>query len=447
MALHTQNVVVIATANSSHVATSLSATVRFCRHGRWLGKGNRYSSETIERLARDIKAAAVNPRHLAQYIAVSALLHVTDGWSYLGRSMQSLLQGDPNRALHLGYYAELRAAMSLLATEGIGVFKNKHFVVDGDNHASRLQKKSPTHEFAWDALNYWAQSPTSGALFADVVRPYGRPLEGWLAPFGGGAAVLPQAQAWFKQWGMDLTLIGEDRESRNSRSYRPSGLPAPWLVQAEDVMRFVTELWALLEPSVSSFELLDRHVLRLSIESLFKGRTGIDPAPDVPQFSSLVDSVLANQALTAALSSEWRKFLLRQSYPSDPGVVLHSKIFPQESATDAYGVASRAALLLRMATGATHRLFESAGVPDDSIDFWRSELGVSRGFWDPGAEPKTMTDLWSDIVDATADAEPFFKQLAPQDRTFRHLALQFGQSVVPFGGCERVALWGVMSAP
>jgi hypothetical protein len=117
--------------------------------------------------------------------------------------------------------------MSLLATEGIGVFNNKHFVVDGANHVSQLPKESRTHEFAWDALNHWAQSSTSGALFADVMRPYGRPLEEWLAPIGGGAAVLPQAQAWFQQWGMDLSLIGEDRESRNARSYRPSGLPEP----------------------------------------------------------------------------------------------------------------------------------------------------------------------------------------------------------------------------
>ena len=444
MPLHALNAAAIASASSSGVAKSLSDAARFCKESRWLAKANQYSSDTIKSIDDDISNNTLNKRYLAQYIAVSTLLHATDGWSYLGRSIQSLMQGDPHRALHMAYYAELRAAMSLLATEGIGVFDRKHFVVDGRNSVVVLPKRSGTHQFAWDALNNWAQSASSGLAFAEVIRPHNRTLEDWLYPVGGGAAVLPQAQSWFKQWGMDLSVIADDRESRNVRSYRPSGLPAPWTVKADDAIGFVTDLWAVLEPSSSSFEALDRHILRLSVASLFRGRKRGQPVSTNPRFLAYVQSVVANQDLSEAVSSQWKKFLTRESDRLDPAVIRFSTYPSQDSAFNAFGVISRATLLLRMATGMTHKLFETAGVANESLDFWRSDVGLSRGFWDGTAKPEAMTDLWSDIAAATTEAEPFLEQLTPEQRNFRVLSAGFGQILLPFGGCERVALWGVL---
>ncbi|WP_156936633.1 hypothetical protein [Chelativorans sp. J32] len=446
MALHQDNSAAITAASPAAVIKTLAATGRYCRQGRWLGKGNRYASDTVQKLANDIASNTINRRHLAQYIAVSTVLHASDGWSYLGRAIQSLLQGDPHRALHLSYYAELRAAMSLLATQGIGVFKNKHFIVDASNQATSLPKNSQTHEFAWDALNFWAQSSSSGSVFAAILRPYGRSLEDWLSPVGGGAAVLPQAQEWLKQWGMDLSLIGEDRESRNARSYRPSGLPAPWSVNPELVVKFASNIWGVLEPGVSTFEKLDRHVLRLSVESLFRGRTGSPPSRHNNNFITLVNSVVDNQGMSGRLATEWAEFLFRMTDPDDPDLMKYSKVPPQDGEADPYGVISRSTLLLRIATGATHQLFENAGVASQSIDFWRSDLGRSRGFWDANSRPEAMSDLWSDVVDAVTELAPFYDEIPAADRTLRNLAVQFGAYIVPFGGFERVALWGVLSS-
>jgi len=63
------------------------------------------------------------------YVAVSAPLHCADGWSFLGRAVAAILLGDATAARHLGYYAELRAAMSLMAAHGVGIFNRTHFVV------------------------------------------------------------------------------------------------------------------------------------------------------------------------------------------------------------------------------------------------------------------------------------------------------------------------------
>ena len=70
-------------------------------------------------LEDDAKAARINEPHFREYVAASAPTHLIDGWSYLARAIDALLRGDAPAAVHLGYYAELRAAMSLLAGGGI----------------------------------------------------------------------------------------------------------------------------------------------------------------------------------------------------------------------------------------------------------------------------------------------------------------------------------------
>jgi len=48
--------------------------------------------------------------------------HCLDGWSYLSRSVSALVARDGHSAKHMAYYAQLRAAMSMLAVSGVGIF-------------------------------------------------------------------------------------------------------------------------------------------------------------------------------------------------------------------------------------------------------------------------------------------------------------------------------------
>ena len=152
---------------------------------------------------------------LSQYIAASAVLHCVDGWSFLGRALSCHACGDSDVARHLGYYSELRAAMSILAAEGIGVFHNDHCVIDsGDNQ--QFVRGLNTHMMAWLALKAWASRADSADILTDVIRPNGYPLKQWLEAFGAGPQLRPLGEAWLTSWGFDLQCMFEDRAARNN---------------------------------------------------------------------------------------------------------------------------------------------------------------------------------------------------------------------------------------
>ena len=124
MPLNPRNLTRIQSVSPNDVAKTLGGLHAFFVERRWIGQRNRYAQDTISTIRAEANPGPlVAPKQLSQYIAASIVLHCSDGWSFFGAAVSSLLHGDPHRARHLAYYAELRAAMSLLAAFGIGVFQ------------------------------------------------------------------------------------------------------------------------------------------------------------------------------------------------------------------------------------------------------------------------------------------------------------------------------------
>jgi hypothetical protein len=233
-----------------NVELTLATLGRFMTSSTWVGLQNRYANQPIKTISDEVAAGTIqSPAQLSELIAASCLLHCGDGWSYLGRAISALLRGDPHRARHLAYYAELRAATALLATEGVGVFHTEHFAITAPSNATELGTKKGTHIFAWDCLEFWSAQPRSADLFAQTIRPYGLSLESWCTPLGGASTLAPHARKWFKQWGMDLLIFHDDHRVRNISSYQPDGLPRIWSLDGHSVINFVRSLWEALEPS------------------------------------------------------------------------------------------------------------------------------------------------------------------------------------------------------
>lgn len=109
---------VIQSADAAEVEKAFSNLISNLRVGRWLGAGNRYAANVINQLKTDLTSGSVDDSDLGQYLAASVPLHCADGWAYLGRALDCHFRGDSDGARHLGYYAELRAALAFLAAQG-----------------------------------------------------------------------------------------------------------------------------------------------------------------------------------------------------------------------------------------------------------------------------------------------------------------------------------------
>src|SRR5207249_5741525 len=74
-----------------------------------------------EALARGPSPQEAN--ELATFLAIGTCSHALDGWRYLSQAAFALLNGARRTSIHLAYYAELRAARSILGSSGIGIRK------------------------------------------------------------------------------------------------------------------------------------------------------------------------------------------------------------------------------------------------------------------------------------------------------------------------------------
>jgi hypothetical protein len=334
--------------------------------------------------------------------------------------------------------------MSLLATTGVGVFNHYHFVVDAPNSVAALKKQSPTHTFVWDCLEYWCSQPSSGNLLASIVRPNGRTLDNWLTPLGGGSKAAPQAAAWFLQWGMDLQSAVEDKEARNESSYRPDGMPDAWCLSPHETLEFARDIWLALEPSrPSRFELIDSHILRLSLESIFFGQTATLAADDPVGFESLASEIVAYQGLPERVAKQRLEFLCRRRIPGDLRLFEFSKISPTIRENSHAAIVARATLLLRIASGSTADLFQAAGFTPGTLAFWWERMGQSRGLWEGAKGADDLLDLWADIESLLSELDIFQKKHTPDAQTFFRVGSELGQAIVGLGSCERVAIWSL----
>jgi hypothetical protein len=427
------------------VRQTLATLAPFITDARWLGLQNRYAKDPIKTIDDEVeKGRILSPGQLSEYIAASCLLHCSDGWSYLGRAISALLRGDPHRARHLAYYAELRAATALLATEGVGVFHTNHFAITGTSKATQLATKKGTHIFAWDCLEFWAEQPSSANLFAQIIRPYGLSLESWCSPLGGATALAPHARKWFKQWGMDLRIFHDDHIARNISSYQPDGLPRIWSLDGHSVIKFVKGLWEALEPSPACrFDGIDQQILRISLEKYFTARTGRSAATARPRFRKFVSPAVEGQGLSEEINKQWLQFMNREVNPSDMEIFRFSQRLPDDMAFSAFAVMSRATLLLRAASGSTSRLFQEANHPMDSFKFWWEKFGLARGLWQGEKDADELQDLYVDIRESLTDIETFQAVHPEGDQTFFRLGEDVSKAVIALGSCERVALWSM----
>ena len=410
----------------------------------WLAKGNRYRADAIGSLNADDLAGNINDVDLAEYIAASAPLHCSDGWAYLGRAISCHLHGDADTARHLAYYAELRAAMGLLASQGIAIFNQRHFVVDKAGTSARLYNDVGTHAATWQVLEEWAGLDVASRLLGSILHPNDVPMSEWIAAIPGGAAWQPIATDWLLTMGLDLKYLRADRAARNEASYRPTQLNSPKSMVARRAASVAHDMWRALEPTSSSaFGELDQHLLRSSLETAFHAVTGRTPSKKPKAFAQMISSVVREVDPTAG-RARWEHFLTREAEPGDSTVISLARQRLVVSVPDHHAsVMARALLLLRVASGACRQMLADADIKFDGLAFWWGGYGMTRGLWNAPPDSSGLTDTWADIEPALQDVSEWIAGDSPD--SYRELFSRVPHALTELTSLEMVGLWSLAS--
>ncbi len=453
MPLSSSKIAVLQTASAEAINSSTARALKHISKGQWLALRNRYRVATIKSIEDDHHNQSLNSRQLAEYIAVSAPLHCCDGWAFLGRAVGCLLHGDPDSARHLAYYAELRATIALLATQGVGIFNSRHFVINKSGSAALLTK-AKTHTAAWEVLEAWSELPAASNFLGEILRPAGQPISQWVTSMPNGASWQPIATDWLLKLGLDLQRLSLDRDTRNEASYRPTHLNRRVSLTAMEAAASAHEIWSLLEPAPPlPFGEIDRYLLRLTLETAFQATEGVSVLRARTKFSSAVAEMVAVNVASAD-ATLWEEFLSRSIDPTDPGIIDRVRFRPKATKnfsasmevrrTDHHlSMMARALLLLRVASGATRQMLVNGGVNFDDLAFWWRPYGTDRGLWIHPPPAAHITDVWADTESSLLDIDEWLKRGAPD--SWRGLLSEVPASLTGLTSLEMVGLWSLAS--
>jgi len=409
---------------------------------RWLDSGNVYGEDAAKTLNQ---RKASNDEQLLEYLAASVPQHCLDGWTYLSRALDCHTRGDAHGAIHLAYYAELRATMCLLAGQSVGILNHKHFVFDSKGSLSTIESLG-THQVAWLALSHWSKSRGAEVEVGNMISLANRPLIEWLTEAGFPSSAQSLAAKWLQEWGLDLELMTKDRDLRNAASYRPTCLTNWTCTPAPETTRVLERVWSLFEPSGTwRFDGIDQYLIRNALESGYKGSTGKDPSARgiASGFDQRIRTATDKLGLTTSEKELWIPFLLRETSPDEPWLLRQAKIRGDSPRTQYTAVIARAALLLRIATGTARQLSIKGSWSRENLSFWWNTIGLDAGLWDEDDVPESLSDLWADVAAALDDIGT--AEVPPDTRTIAKRSWQSRKSaaLLTLGGAQRIGMWGL----
>lgn len=397
------------------------------------------------------KNFTIPQRQINSFLAASSLSHMLDGWSYLSHAFNAVLSGDESAATHLSYYAELRSAMSILATEGLGVFNTQHLGVFSltsstefptnryQNNGRRINERKPTHQFTWDAMEKWAKSPSkpscellkifkvSGKSFYDLTE--------FFHPTTATSTLHSNSiiKTWLKEWCLDIKLYRNDRENRNDASYRPQRINNfDTTLDFKSMFNDLDKYWSVISPSnTDKFSLLDKYLLRKLYSSLYSQLTTAVPKEE------LIRNAFYEHGLSDETLFDFMNF--KAPFSSDHIVFTNANI----KNTNTLSIFARATLLLRISIGLVSQLFNDGGMNKNELNFIWQNYGIENGFWNSTQNMSSdFLNLWSDIQPSFSDLVSDINTLGNNNDLYS-IKKRNPEATLYFGQINRACLWGL----
>jgi hypothetical protein len=377
---------------------------------------------------------------LSSFVAIGTCSHVLDGWRYLSHAASALLNGSRRTCIHLAYYAELRAARSILGAFGIAIRNTLHFAVTKDRRVvtfgalnrptaapvgpfrqilndlagvyddvvRRIMRRPPpivprddepigTHAAAWKALREWVKNPDHAER---VVRAFGGLIYenvDWVEACRSTAMRVDVVAHWLQNWSCDLKSLSADSGARNAASY---GVDL-----SSDTFRPVqqSELDAVRDANEACLswngEPTDQIQLMLICDFIVKAARRLEMKKN--DMWKKVRQYLENEAAHPPKKAKGLVTLIKKMPDQAAGRVFS---FAADRKSGATGVFCRALLLLRLATALMREQWKeirtrSSGGAAAWQDKWLEEFAC-HAHVDVTSTPMDFHDLETDHEDA-----------------------------------------------
>ncbi len=392
-------------ASQSAVVDSFKDLKKIFSTGSWLSKKNRYRLDTTTRLQEDLNNNHIREKHLTTYIGASSVGHCFDGWKYLGRAISSATELDLNTARHLAYYAELRATMSILSSQGIAIFKDRHIILSKNKIYSR--KGPSTHPMAWEGLGYFANKRGSAYSLLSIIKPDQHSLNDWLTTLGIDTYREKLGREWLKTWGLDIKRFSLDQEVRNYLSYRPSQINEKHQIDFKYLVKLIHDIWESSE--FPTFTKIDAQLLRRSMKTGFEFLTGTKVEDHLPEYEKRISSLVWSLAPTGYSPEFWIRYLTDFT---DESIIIKEAFGTADlnQPNQYIQMISRAFLLLRIASGYVKQNFEQAGITGKELKFWWSPLIKHLGYTNEKIEENELNDVL--FTDAISCKDSLYAQIS-----------------------------------
>lgn len=313
-------------------------------------------------------------------LAVDSLVHLTEGWRFLSAALSSVLGNAPAQAIHFAYYAELRAAISLLSSHGMRVSNknNSYLELNGGSKVPSWHK-TPTHKVVWALWQDWSATPSAEALLLTQLKVLPSVTIGHLKASVARVAT----NRTLARWALDLSM-GNEHLARNEASYEtPTARIALQPMQASDV-EFVQKLWELAEPTGFGLR-FEQEFVKYLIDTELNDSFGPDVAKRSAWRRRLVDDL---ERTTGTPRETLDVFFKDESSPSSIfELAFDAGIKPQN-------MVARAFFLLRLANLVPNGALTT--YPGTSAKGWIKDWLTHAGLYDPadGVEPH---EKWVDF--------------------------------------------------
>jgi hypothetical protein len=328
-------------------------------------------------LLPSLEMDAASPKSLA----AESLVHTTEGWRFLASALTAILAHGGRQAIHYAYYAELRAAFSLLASFGLRVkYPTSAYLELTGSAGTPSWRSDQTHKLVWKLWSDWVQTAAAEEFFLDGLRIHPSVS---LRAFRDAIASV-SASANLTAWGRDLQLSNE-HTARNTASYEAVQAGEDLSLMGQADFDFVRDLWALAEPTGVGLQ-FETQLVHWMLKKEKNDREHAGPVGAGEEWLNMVLAVVEQstgvpiEELKAALSLE----------------VDASTVFDAAFSADvgASNITARAFFLLRLSTLAINSAFTAQSATPGKA--WLREWLQHAGLYVPSDEI-SLADIWADF--------------------------------------------------